>query len=164
MLLGLLSGGAAMVFQRAPHGGEANSSDPASSGHIASPARGRIVPLVVDSGESVAAFVPSSPPPNADESTASKWRLRALPTIRASASSDAIEDPTLAPDFPRPKKLTLLDEAPQPINAPTPVRQNNATGVAGRNDAAPIIAAKPVATSPQSHVIVDGDTLPCVYP
>ena len=146
LLVALIGGGAALVFQRGPGASHAPEGNSASATTVASPSRGRIVPLVLDEASPLPAFVPSISQSARDNAASSMGRLESLPTIRASAASEPGAAPTLAQDFPRPLDLAVVDNVREDVNF-API-------------APPTIVAKPAISRPIRHVIVDGDTLP----
>jgi nucleoid-associated protein YgaU len=145
LLVALVGSGAALVFQRSPTAKHTADASAASATSLASPSRGRIVPLVIDDAAPLPAFVPSISQTTRDNA-ASLGRLESLPTIRASAASEPTHAPTLAQDFPRPLDLAVVDDKREEVSF-API-------------APPTIAAKPAISGPRQHVIVDGDTLP----
>jgi hypothetical protein len=104
LLVAVLGSALALAFRSSPSGLSTVAVDALPASQFGSPSRGRIVPLVVDDGGLVPAFVPT--PAQRDAANAFSRPPASLPTIRASAVSEPATPPVLSAEFPRPLNLT----------------------------------------------------------
>lgn len=149
LLVAVLGSALALAFRGVPATSPTAAIESSSTSQFGSPSRGRIVPLVVDDGGLVPAFVPTPSQQDAAETAARP--LPSLATIRVNALGNHLATPALATEFPRPLNLEPADALPA-------IALSDETFAPIK---APVVTAKPVLPPlPIRHTIVDGDTLP----